>query len=105
MADDPRVEALLEELLNSRGDAEEICHDFPELLPQVRAEWQRVREIQTEVGVLFPDPAGLDNAIPPAASVSQLPKIADHQVLDSWATVGWVSCTKPGTCASIGRSR
>lgn len=82
MADDPRVEALVEELLNSRGDAEEVCRDCPELLPQVRAEWQRVREIQTELGVLFPDPAAPNDTIPAATSVSQLPKIADHQVLE-----------------------
>src|SRR5271155_5265624 len=82
MADDPRVEALVEELLNSQGDAEEICRDCPELLPQVRAEWQRVREIQTELGVLFPDQDSPNDAIPPAASVSQLPEIADHQVLE-----------------------
>jgi serine/threonine-protein kinase len=82
MADDPRVEALVEELLNSHGDAEEICRDCPELLPQVRAEWQRVREIQTELGVLFPGSTGHDGAIPAAASVSQFPKISDHQVLE-----------------------
>ncbi len=82
MADDPRVEALVEELLNSRGDAEEVCRGCPELLPQVRAEWQRVREIQTELTVLFPDSASPDDSIPPIASVSQLPKIADHQVLE-----------------------
>ena len=82
MVDDPRVDALVEELLNSPGDAEEVCRNCPELLPQVRAEWQRIREIQTELAVLFPDSGGLDDAIPPAASVSQLPLIADHQVLE-----------------------
>jgi eukaryotic-like serine/threonine-protein kinase len=82
MADDPRVEALVEELLNSHGDAEEICRDCPELLPQVRAEWQRALEIQTELEVLFPDSARPDDTVPPAASVSQLPKIADHEVLE-----------------------
>jgi serine/threonine protein kinase len=82
MADDPRVEALVEELLNSRGDVEEVCRDCPELLPQVRAEWQRVREIQTELGALFPDSGGPDEAFPAAASVSRLPSIADHQVLE-----------------------
>jgi eukaryotic-like serine/threonine-protein kinase len=82
MAADPRVEALVEELLNSPGDAEEVCRDCPELLPQVRAEWQRVREIQTELGVLFPDPGGPNDTIPSAASVSQFPSIPDHQVLE-----------------------
>jgi eukaryotic-like serine/threonine-protein kinase len=82
MADDPRVEALVEDLLNSRGDAEEVCRDCPELLPQVRAEWQRVREIQTQLGVLFPDSGGPDDAIRAAVSARQLPKIVDYQVLE-----------------------
>jgi tetratricopeptide (TPR) repeat protein len=72
----------VEELLNSDGDAADICRNCPELLPQVRAEWQRVREIQSELGVLFPGSPGSDDAIPTTASASQLPKIADHQVLE-----------------------
>src|SRR5579872_2865591 len=82
MAGDPRVEALVEELLNSGADAEEICRDCPELLPQVQTEWQRVREIQTELGVLFPGSADRDDAVRAAASVNQFPTIVDHQVLE-----------------------
>ena len=43
MTDDPRVEELLEELLESGGTPEDVCRACPELLPQVRAGWQRSR--------------------------------------------------------------
>ena len=36
MADDPRVNELLEELLESGATPEEACRACPELLPQVR---------------------------------------------------------------------
>jgi serine/threonine-protein kinase len=42
MPDDPRVEQLLEELLESGGTPEEVCRHCPELFPQVRASWQRL---------------------------------------------------------------
>ena len=55
MTDDPRVEQLLEELLDSGGSPEEVCRACPELLPQVRAGWQRLRALEAEVGALFPE--------------------------------------------------
>jgi hypothetical protein len=45
MPDNPHVEQLLEELLDSGGTPEEACRTCPELLPQVRAGWQRLRAI------------------------------------------------------------
>ena len=45
---------LLEELLDSGGTPEEVCRACPELLPQVRAGWQRLRALEAEVGALFP---------------------------------------------------
>ena len=41
MPDDLRVDQLLEDLLDSGGTPEEACRTCPELLPQVRAGWQR----------------------------------------------------------------
>ena len=38
--DDPRVQALLEELLDSNATPEQVCADCPELLPVVRARWR-----------------------------------------------------------------
>src|ERR1700722_9253727 len=80
MADDSRVEALLEELLNSGGDAEEICRECPELLPQVRAGWRRLREIETELGELFPESASFDGTDPSTPSATELPRIKGHAV-------------------------
>jgi serine/threonine-protein kinase len=54
MNDDPRVDQLLEELLESGGSPEEVCRSCPELLPQVRTELQRLRQLEDEVGALFP---------------------------------------------------
>jgi serine/threonine-protein kinase len=55
MANDPRIDELLEELLETNGTPEDVCRDCPELLPHVRAAWQRVRMLRTEIGELFPD--------------------------------------------------
>ena len=41
MTHDPRIEELLEDLLNSGGKPEDVCRERPELLPRVRAGWQR----------------------------------------------------------------
>ena len=63
MTDDPRVEQLLDELLESGGTPEEVCRSCPELLPQVRAGWQRLRRLEHEVDALFP----VDRAPRPAS--------------------------------------
>jgi hypothetical protein len=59
MVDDPRVDELLEELLDTDRTPEEICRANPELLSQVRAGWQRIRALQSEADELCPgsDPA------------------------------------------------
>ena len=36
MADDPRVDQLLDEVCDSGCTPEEVCRDRPELLPEVR---------------------------------------------------------------------
>ena len=54
MTDDPRVERLLEELLESGGTPEEVCRSCPELLPQVRAGLQRLRRLEHEIDAIFP---------------------------------------------------
>jgi serine/threonine-protein kinase len=53
MIDDPRVAELLEELLDSGSTHEEVCRASPELLPRVRARWQRLRAIEEQIGGLF----------------------------------------------------
>ena len=56
MAGDPRVQQLLEEVLESRRTPEEVCRDCPELLPEVRLRWQRLESIQARIGALLPEP-------------------------------------------------
>src|SRR5438270_753580 len=79
-ADDPRVEELLEELLESGGTPEEVCRACPELLAQVRAGWQRLRAVETEVGALFPESTPFDGAGSLALPASDLPRIRGYDV-------------------------
>jgi tetratricopeptide (TPR) repeat protein/tRNA A-37 threonylcarbamoyl transferase component Bud32 len=75
MAADPRVEQLLEELLDSGHTPEEVCRACPELLPQVRERWQRLRVSDAEVDALFPPPGSTTPAAagPPIAELPQVP--------------------------------
>src|SRR5262249_37775839 len=80
MPDNPRVEQLLEELLDSGGTPEEACRACPELLPQVRAGWQRLRALQAEVGALFPRSPANDGATAPSLPTADLPRILGYEV-------------------------
>jgi serine/threonine-protein kinase len=80
MPDDPRVEQLLEELLDSGGTPEEACRSCPELLPQVRAGWQRLRALEAEVGALFPESPRAGAAPPAPPPTPDLPQIPGHDV-------------------------
>ena len=82
MTDNPRVEELLEELLDSDATPEEVGRECPDLLPEVRAGWQRLRAVKAEVGALFPESTSLHGAThadetPP---ISDLPRIAGYEV-------------------------
>jgi serine/threonine-protein kinase len=54
VTDDPRVDQLVEELLESGRTPEEVCSACPELLPQVRARLLRLRQLEDEIRSLFP---------------------------------------------------
>jgi hypothetical protein len=55
MAADPRVQQLLEEVLESRRSPEDVCRDCPELLPQVLLRLRRLESIQARIGALLPE--------------------------------------------------
>jgi eukaryotic-like serine/threonine-protein kinase len=55
MSFDPRVQELIEEVLDSGRSVEEVCHDSPELLTQVREGYRKVRAMQAQVSALFPE--------------------------------------------------
>jgi serine/threonine-protein kinase len=75
MADDPRVQQLLEEMLDLQRTPEEVCHACPEVLPQLRARWDRLVAIRAQLGALFPTPASTPtiDAAPPAREMAQVP--------------------------------
>src|SRR5579863_7680513 len=90
MTDDPRVDQLLEQLLDSGGTPDEVCRSCPELLPSVRASWQQLRALQAEVGELFPEFTSVGGAIakaiePHGQSAPELPRISGYEV---WEVLG-----------------
>ena len=56
VADDPRVQELLDELADSGRTPEEVCGAFPELLPEVRRRWEQMCAVEAELDALFPTP-------------------------------------------------
>jgi serine/threonine-protein kinase len=81
MADDARLTQLLDQLLNSQATPEEVCATCPELLPQVRARWQKMRRLQADLDALFP-PSWAQRATrpsgPPAGAA--LPQVPGYEV-------------------------
>jgi tetratricopeptide (TPR) repeat protein/tRNA A-37 threonylcarbamoyl transferase component Bud32 len=59
VADDPRLQQLLDELADSGRTPEEVCGACPELLPEVRRRWEQMCAVEAELDALFPTP-GLD---------------------------------------------
>jgi serine/threonine-protein kinase len=85
MAHDARVDELLRELLDSGATPEEVCRDCPELLTPVRAGWHKLRAVQAQLGVLFPESPSVDRANSnvtrfPALPTTELPQILGHEV-------------------------
>jgi serine/threonine-protein kinase len=81
MADDPRLQHLLDELLDSHATPEEVCAGCPELLPQVRARWRELGRLRAELDALFPTSMG-PNASPPAPPPGEadLPQVPGYRV-------------------------
>jgi serine/threonine-protein kinase len=82
MSDDPRLQQLLDDLLDSERTPDEVCAGCPELLAEVRKRWQQLRFVEAQLEALFPTP-GPDRAgdtpgtwIPAA----ELPRIPGYQV-------------------------
>ncbi|VTR94004.1 serine threonine protein kinase : Tetratricopeptide repeat protein,protein kinase family protein OS=Singulisphaera acidiphila (strain ATCC BAA-1392 / DSM 18658 / VKM B-2454 / MOB10) GN=Sinac_4434 PE=3 SV=1: Pkinase: TPR_2: TPR_1 [Gemmata massiliana] len=82
MPDDPRVQQLLDELLDSDATPEEVCASCPELLPVVRDRWQQMRCAQAELDALFPPAPEPGQSLPalPLRSASDLPVIPGYEV-------------------------
>jgi serine/threonine-protein kinase len=80
MVDDPRVEQLLEELLESGGSPEEACRSCPELLPQVRSDLERLRRLEHHVHAIFPSSQPSIGGRRAALATTELPQISGYDV-------------------------
>jgi eukaryotic-like serine/threonine-protein kinase len=82
MADERRVQQLLDQLLDSECTPEEVCGACPDLLPEVRRRWQQMRLVEAELEALFPTPAPDSRGATPAPSrqAVNLPLIPGYDV-------------------------
>jgi serine/threonine-protein kinase len=76
MTDDPRVQQLLEKLLDSHATPEEVCGSCPELLSMVRDRLRRVHRLQADLNAFFPPP----DAAPPPPACTALPQVAGYDL-------------------------
>src|SRR5262249_3763127 len=82
MADDPRVQRLLEVLFDGQATPEEVCGECPELLPAVRERWGQICRARAEVKALFPTEPGPTGGAPasPSDEGQPLPAIPGYAV-------------------------
>src|SRR5437868_1621748 len=77
MADDPRIQQLLDQLLDSHAAPEVVCGSHPELLPVVRNRWRQMRRLRAHLDVLFPPS---DDRTPYPSEDTGLPRILGYEV-------------------------
>src|SRR6516162_4667528 len=80
MPDEPRVQELLDELLDREATPEEVCGTCLELLPVVRERWRQICRARAELDALLPIwPHGsLPTTTPPEEL--PLPQVAGYEV-------------------------
>jgi serine/threonine-protein kinase len=79
MPDDPRVQALLDELLDRQTTPEEVCGACVELLPVVRVRWRQICRARAELDALLPaGPQGGLPTLPPDGP--PLPAVPGYEV-------------------------
>ncbi len=81
MPDDPRVQQLLDELLDSDATPEAVCSSCVELLPVVRHRWRQVCQARAELDALFPPAVGPGaGSLAPLPDATALPSIPGYAV-------------------------
>jgi serine/threonine-protein kinase len=79
MPDDPRVQQLLDELLDRQATPEEVCGTSVEFLPVVRERWRQIRRMRAELDALLPaGPYGSLTAWPEEGT--PLPAVPGYEV-------------------------
>jgi formylglycine-generating enzyme required for sulfatase activity/predicted Ser/Thr protein kinase len=77
--DEPRVQELLDELLDRQATPEEVCGACPEMLPVVRERWRQICRARAELDALLPIwPNGSLPTMPPEEL--PLPQVPGYEV-------------------------
>jgi serine/threonine-protein kinase len=82
MAGESLIEQLLDEISESGRTPEEVCGAFPELLPEVRRRWRRMRAVEEELDAFFPmsgHGSGADISVSEQAD-AEVPRIPGYDV-------------------------
>jgi serine/threonine-protein kinase len=79
--DHPRVQELLDELVDREASPEEVCCACPELLPVVRERWRQICRARAELDALLPISCGETSPMMPPEGRS-LPQIPGYEVED-----------------------
>src|SRR3954453_19995180 len=76
------IEQLVQDALDSDRTPEEVCAEHPELLWEVREQWQRCRKLDAELEALFPSSSGPREAEPgaPLPFSDKLPSLPGYEV-------------------------
>jgi eukaryotic-like serine/threonine-protein kinase len=81
MPDDPRIQEILDHLVDSDSTPEEACQAYPELLAEVRERWERVCRVDAELDAMFPTVRALDaDPLTPPPESTVLPQIPGYEI-------------------------
>jgi serine/threonine-protein kinase len=81
MSADPRLNQLLEEILDTGCSPEVVTRDCPELLPELLTTLRHVHAVDAQLQALFPDSGvAFSVADEPSQSTAELPQIPGYEV-------------------------
>src|SRR5215468_8249111 len=80
MSIDPRVQQLLDQLIDSGATPEEVCRSCPELLPEVRACCRRMGRVRAELNAMFPQGRVSGTSPSPLPENGVLPRVPGYEV-------------------------
>jgi tRNA A-37 threonylcarbamoyl transferase component Bud32 len=105
MADEPRVQQLLDEIFDTGRTPEEVCHECPELLPHVRRRWRQMRAAEAELEALFPTPGRTPAAETPAPAYpgADVPRTPVQSAADLVEALRLLRLLEPAQAAPLAR--